>query len=64
VAWIGVTPKGHDGIVLQGEQGVAAAAFGALSQKRTLQGVRLVVTNSSEPAVLKFHAQSVASRGG
>jgi hypothetical protein len=26
--------------------------------------VRLVVTNSSEPAVLKFHAQSVASRGG
>ena len=62
MAWIGVAPKGHHGIVLQGEQGVAAAAFGALSQQRTLQGVRLVVTDSSEPAVLKLHAQSVASR--
>ena len=62
MAWIGVTPKGHDGIVLQGEQGVATATLGTLSQQRSLQGMRLVVADSPEPAVLKLHAQSVASR--
>ena len=59
---IGVTPKGHDRIVFQGEEGVATAAVGTLGQQRSLQGVRFVVADSPEPAVLKLHAQSVASR--
>ena len=62
MAWIGVAPKGHDRLVLQGEEGVAAATLGTLRQQRSLQGVRLVVADSSEPTVLKFHGQSVASR--
>ena len=62
MAWIGVAPKGHDGIVLQGEEGVTAATLDTLSQQRKLQGVRLVVADSSEPTVLKLHALSVASR--
>ena len=59
---VGVTPKGHHGIVLQREQGVTTATLGALSQQRSLQGMRLVVADSPEPAVLKLHGQSVASR--
>jgi hypothetical protein len=62
VAWIGVAPKGHDRLVLQGEEGVTAATLGTLRQQRTLQGMRLVVTDSPEPAVLKLHAERVAAR--
>jgi hypothetical protein len=42
--------------VLQRQQGVATATFGTVSQQRSLQGMRLVIADSPEPAVLKLHA--------